>query len=86
MFFNRVVNQMSAAFSTKGAFGKGGGGIGQLPFGKLRVYCHHSSFGTHENPQYPTAGGTRGAATAFMVSDGETSVLFVTLTEVTPTD
>jgi hypothetical protein len=86
-FFNRVVNQMSDALGAKGAWpGGGGGGIGQLPFGKLRVYCNHSSFSTQESPQYATAGGTRGAATAFMVSDGETSVLFVTLTEVTPTD
>jgi hypothetical protein len=86
-FFNRVVNQLSDALSAGGAgVGGGGGGIGQLPFGKLRVYCNHSSFGTHESPNHATVGGTRGTATAFMVSDGETSVLFVTLTEVTPKD
>ena len=85
-FFNRFVNWMTDGLAAKGAGpGGGGGGIGQLPFGKLRVYCNHSSFGTREMSQYPTAGGTRGAWTTFMVSDGETSLLFATLTEVTPT-
>jgi hypothetical protein len=86
-FFNRFVNWMSDDLAAKGAGpGGGGGGIGQLPFGDLRVYCNHSTFGTRGVSPYPTAGGTRGAATAFMVSDGSTSILFVTLTEVTPTD
>ena len=82
-FFNRFTNHLSDTIG-KHAQPGGGGAVGQLPVGRLRVYCWHSDFHTGEDPNQGTAGGVRGTATAVMVSDGESSTLVLTLTEVTP--
>jgi hypothetical protein len=82
-FFNRFVNHLSEAIGKHGQPGAGGG-IGQIPHNRLRIYCHHSDFRTGEDPERRTVGGVRGTATVFMVSDGESATLFLTLTEVTP--
>jgi hypothetical protein len=82
-FFNRFVNHLSETIG-KHAQPGGGGSVGLIPHDRLRIYCHHSDFHTGENPQLRTAGGVRGTATVFMVSDGESATLFLSLTEVTP--
>jgi len=82
-FFNRFTNHVADAVN-KHAHPGGGGAVGMLPNGRLRLYVRHSDFHTGEDPNLGTAGGTRGTVTAWMVSDGESSSLFLALTEVTP--
>jgi hypothetical protein len=82
-FFNRFMNHLSDTLGKHSQPG-GGGAVGQIPVGRLRVYCWHSDFHTGEDPNLGTAGGVRGTATATMVSDGQSSALVLALTEVTP--
>jgi hypothetical protein len=82
-FFNRFTGQLAQALDRHSQPG-GGGAVGMIPNGRRRIYCHHSDFHTRDDPNQGTVGGARGSATALMVSDGESTTLFLNLMEVTP--
>jgi hypothetical protein len=82
-FFNRFTNHIAQSLGQHSQPG-GGGAVGMIPNGRLRIYCHHADFHTRDGPSQGTVGGARGTATTLMVSDGESTTLFLNLTEVTP--
>ncbi|MBY0456153.1 MAG: hypothetical protein K2V38_02325, partial [Gemmataceae bacterium] len=82
-FFNKFTNHLSDALGKRASSGGGGGLVG-LPNGNALIYCRHADFGTRESSETQTTGGVRGTLTMLMVSDGQSSTLFVALTEASP--
>jgi len=85
-FFQKMQNRLRAALDTQ-AVVETGGSIEGVPLflekdkGRYRYSCTPIHFHTTADPSRQR-GGSRGSAVMWLTSDGESAVLFVTLTEV----